>query len=230
MIEGAPMNRRSAAAERGPARAASREQIAWAALAISDEHGIDSLNMRRLAAEVGLSPMGLYRYFRNKEELYEGMVAAASEEVAVDLPEGDWRERIRALVRGMRVALERHPSAVELRLRRPMLTEGALRVTETGLSALRNAGFDRATATRAFRTLWLYAFASAAFNAPRAPEETRRLARATLSALPPDRFPEMTAAADEAAATMSGDEQFDFGLDLLVDSLERRLDASGATG
>ena len=207
--------------------ALSREQIARAALALVDREGIDALTMRRVAAEVGASPMGLYRHFRGKEELVEAIVEAASGEESIDLSAEDWQTQLRELGRAIHRILERHPATVQLRLRRPIQTPAALRVTEAGVQILRRAGFSRAEAARAFRTLFLYAFAYAAFNTPESPDETRRETLAALHALPPEEFPELTGGAEEAADVMSGEEQFEFGLDLLITALEARLAAAG---
>lgn len=180
--------------------------------------------MRRLASELGVGTMSLYRHFRSKHELLSALVDAAAAEspVAVDLG-GQWKEQLRQLMRGVRATLARHPIAIGLRLQAPLLSPGALRVTEAGMQILERAGFDRAAAAHAYRALFLYTFGFAAFNSPDAPEEVKRRARGALAALPPDEYPALSAAAADAAETMAGDEQFEFGLDRMLAGLEAAL-------
>lgn len=180
--------------------------------------------MRRLASELGVGTMSLYRHFRNKQELLDAVVDAAAAEVpAAPGASGPWKEELGDLMREVRAALARHPIGIWLRLDAPLLSPGALRVTETGMQILEGAGFDRAVAARAYRALFLYTFGFAAFNSPRAPDEVMRQARGALSALPPDRYPALSSAATEAAATMAGDDQFEFGLGRILAGLEATL-------
>src|SRR3954464_15518471 len=136
----------------------SREAIARAALELVDREGLGSLSMRRLAATLDMGTMTLYGYFRTKEELLEAVVEeAAGWDRLPDLPDG-WEERLRALARGMRTALSRHRSLIEVRLRRPIAGPRSFRGTEVGIRALVDTGLDRADAARAFRVVFIYVF------------------------------------------------------------------------
>jgi AcrR family transcriptional regulator len=97
-----------APAARGPRRALSLDDIAAAAIAVADRDGLDGLSMQRVAAEVGLTKMGLYRYVANKEELAALMVDTAVEEPPGDLP-GTWREQAEEFTRRVDVVWSRHP-------------------------------------------------------------------------------------------------------------------------
>lgn len=209
----------------------TREQIGRVALELADREGIEALTMRRLGHELGIGTMTLYRYFRDKEELLDLMVdtAAAAGPAAADSG-GPWQEELRRLFRGVHATLAKHPVALPLRLRGPILSSGALRVTEIGMQILQRAGFDRAAAAHAYRCLFLYTFGHASFNSPEAPEEVKRDTRAKLMALPPDEFPALSSSAGEAAETMAGESQFEFGLDRLLDGLEAMLAQPGAGG
>jgi AcrR family transcriptional regulator len=184
------------------------------------------MTMRRLAEELGVGTMTLYGYFRSKDELIDVVVDTATEEPRVMPGAGPWKDQLRELFQGVRETLLKHPSGVRLRLARPMLSPGALRVTETGMEILTRAGFGKADAARAYRTLFIYTFGFVAFGSPEAPDETKRFTRAAVMALPPEEYPVLTSAAREAAEAMAGDEQFGFGLDRLLDGLEARLQSS----
>ncbi len=202
----------------------SRDRIAGAALALADREGFDGLTMRRLAAELGVGTMTLYGYFRDKDELIDAAIDVASEEHRVAVGGGTWKDQLGELMRGVRRALDAHPSGMGLRLTRPMLSSGALRTTEAGLQVLAEAGFGREQAARAYRTLFVYTFGFASFSTPAKPEEVKRQTRAALTALPPEEYPALSAAVEEAAEAMAGDAQFEFGLSLLIDGLESQLE------
>ncbi len=210
----------SAQTRRSDRPALTREKIARAALALLDREGPEGFSMRALAAELGTGTMTLYGYFRSKDELLDAAVDFAVEEVGVDTGEGTWKDQMRALMLGIREGLARHPGGVRLRLARPILTPGALRFTEAALQVLKGAGFDAREATRIYQTLFFYTFGVASFGSPATPEQVKRAARATLLALPPDEYPELTAAADEAAEALAAEDQFERGLDQLLDALE----------
>lgn len=216
--------------ELGPTRRErlSREQIARAALALADREGFDRLTMRRLAAELGVGTMTLYGYFGDKDELVDAAIDAASEDHRVVLAEGSWTDQLGELMRAIRAALDTHPSGMRMRLARPMLSSGALRTTEAGMQILAEAGFERAQAARAYRTLFVYVFGFAGFSTPAEPEEVKRQTRAALTALSPDEYPALSAAAEEAAEAMAGDPQFEFGLSLLLGGLESELERTAA--
>jgi AcrR family transcriptional regulator len=201
----------------------TREGVAATALELVDREGLDGLSMRRLAEALGVGTMTLYGYFRSKRELLDAVMDAAVSDGAVEEPEGDWRERLRDLLRRARQNLVKHPALVEIRVRQPVLRPEALRVAEAAIRILREAGFDRREATLAFRLLFSYSFGFAAFSPAEAVEEDRAAAAAALRSLPPDEYPELTSTWSEAADAMGGEEAFDYGLERVLDGLETRL-------
>ena len=174
--------------------------------------------MRRLAAELEMGTMTLYGYFRTKEELLEAVVEEAAGWGRLPRLRGGWEERLRALARGMRTALSRHRSLIEVRLRRPITGPRSFRGTEVGIAALVDAGFDRAEAARAFWVVFLYVFGFVAFSDPGAEvtDERRRAQAAVAATLPAEDFPLLSEMGAEMAATMGGDEQFEYGLDVVI--------------
>jgi AcrR family transcriptional regulator len=201
----------------------SRERVAEAALELANSEGLDALSMRRLADSLGVGTMTLYGYFRSKRELLDAMVDAAISEPGPSPPHGGWRAELQTLLRDARRDLLRHPALVEIRVRQPVLRPEALRFAEAGIRTLVGAGFDRREAALAFRLLFSYSFGFAAFSPAEAVEEDRAAAAAALRSLPPEDYPELTAAAGEAAAAMGGEEAFEYGLERILDGLESRL-------
>ena len=179
--------------------------------------------MRRLADELGVGTMTLYGYVRSKEELLEALMDAAGTDIAAAALEGDWRERAIQISQAVRSNLERHPGLVEIRLRRPLLRPRQFTVTEASVSGLIEAGLSRADAARTFRVLFTYTFGYVAFSPSATADRARREARAALGSLPPADYPTITAMVDEAVEAVAGDEQFIYGLELLLDGIEARL-------
>jgi hypothetical protein len=118
--------------------------------------------------------------------------------------------------------VQSHPEAAAIRLRGPLLGSGPLRLTEAAMEILEEAGFDRSSAVRAYRALFVFTYGFAVYIPDAAPEVERR-ARESLLALPAAEFPRLVEAADEAAGTLTGAEPFEWGLARLLDGLEAQL-------
>jgi TetR/AcrR family tetracycline transcriptional repressor len=202
----------------------SRERIVEAALGVVEREGLDALSMRRLAQELDVWPMSVYRYFRDKDELLDAVVDGAAEDVALPaVGSGSWKEQIRDLLHQARAALGRDPAGLRTRFTRAMLTPGALRISEAGLRILQDAGFEPAEAARAWRALCGYAFGFTGFDDDASPETAAGRARVALAALPAEDYPALTASASGFAGALASPEELDYGLDRLLDGLEARL-------
>ncbi|MEV6327253.1 TetR/AcrR family transcriptional regulator [Streptomyces sp. NPDC051909] len=122
---------------RGPRPAHSRRDVVDAAVRIADAEGIDAVSMRRIAAELGCGTMSLYNYVPRKEDLYELMVDAASEEYELpDRPSGDWRADMTGIARQTRAIMERHPWLTRIMTTAYGFSPNALRFLEWCLGAL----------------------------------------------------------------------------------------------
>jgi AcrR family transcriptional regulator len=86
----------------------SRDRVLRAAVAFADESGIESLSMRKLAHELGVVPMALYKHVASKEELLDGMVDVVIAEIDPPLRGTDWKTAVRQRVLSARRALLRH--------------------------------------------------------------------------------------------------------------------------
>jgi len=87
----------------------SRERVLRTAVALADDAGIDAVSMRKLAQELGVVPMALYKHVANKDELLDGMVDIVIGEMDPPDPDLDWRSAVRKRVLSARDALLRHP-------------------------------------------------------------------------------------------------------------------------
>jgi AcrR family transcriptional regulator len=134
---------------RSPAEV-SRERVVRAAIAVADAEGLPAVSMRRLASELGVAAMSLYRYVGNKEELVLLMADAVFSEIDVSTFDGaDWRTRLEAVSRAQWAMSRRHawvPSVMSLT--RPLLAPNGMVLTEWSMRAVHDAGCDLVTALR----------------------------------------------------------------------------------
>ena len=125
------------------------------AIALADAEGLDALTIRRLAQELGVTPMALYWHFRNKEELLTGLADQFWSEIDTDVDEAaPWAAQLRALLESLVGVLRTHPSASQLLVAGEKQAPAALEATEVTLEVLRRGGFDPRHATgRAHRAV-----------------------------------------------------------------------------
>jgi len=198
------------------------------ALALVDAEGLGAVTIRRLAKELGVTPMALYWHFRNKDELLGGVAARIFEEIDLSLDaSATWKEQLRAVLCSMVGVLRAHPSAAILLSTRTVSSEGGLRATEVLLDILRRGGFSPAEATQVARhalgTVVNLVGAEPGVVTREESEETkeaRRRARLYLESLPRARYPRLVEAATPLSEGVDPDDYFAFGLDLLLAGIE----------
>jgi TetR/AcrR family transcriptional regulator, tetracycline repressor protein len=198
------------------------------ALSLADSEGLEAVTIRRLAKELGVTPMALYWHFRSKDELLDGMAATLFEEIDLSVDaSARWHEQLRALLASMLGALRAHPSTAILLSRRTASSEGSLLATEVALEILRRGGFSPTEATQIARHA-LSTVVNLVSGEPGvvAREESgeqidaRRCARLYLESLPPEHYPRLVEAARPLSEGVEQDVYFAFGLDLLLAGIE----------
>jgi AcrR family transcriptional regulator len=198
------------------------------ALALADAEGLEAVTIRRLAKDLGVTPMALYWHFRSKDELLEGVAASIFEEIDLSVDASStWREQLRALLGSMVSVLRAHPSTAILLSTRTVSSEGSLRATEVVLDILRRGGFSPTEATQIARHA-LSTITNLVSGEPGVvareesgkPIDARRRARLFLESLPPERYPRLVEAATPLSEGMDPDAYFAFGLDLLLAGIE----------
>jgi TetR/AcrR family tetracycline transcriptional repressor len=134
----------------------TRRTVVDRAMQLADSAGLDALTIRKLAQELGVTPMALYWHFRSKDELLDGLAEQVWSEINVDVdPGAPWPDQLRGLLESLLQVLRTHPAAPALLLHKETQHESFLRATETTLDVLRNAGFDPLYASEIARsTLW----------------------------------------------------------------------------
>jgi AcrR family transcriptional regulator len=204
----------------------SCERIAGAAVALADAEGIEGFSMRKLAAELGAAPMSLYRHFANKERLLDAMVDIVFGEMYPPAIGGDWKAELRERGISARATLQRHPWAVGLMETRMHPGPASAVHHNATMGCLREAGFLFRDAVHAYNLLdtYTYGFALQEQTIPfETPEESAEMAATTVGERG-DKYPYLAEVVVEFGKRgYDYTEEFEFGLNFILDGLERYL-------
>ena len=143
----------------------SRAQVLDATLAIAEERGLGAVSMRSVARRLGVTPMALYHYVRDKQDLLDGLVERLLAELPLPAPDLPWDERLHAMAFSLRQAAVRHPDAFLMLLQRPAITAGARLVRDAVYAPLREAGVSEELIPRVERLLSTFTIGFAASEA-----------------------------------------------------------------
>lgn len=144
----------------------SREVIARAALALTDEGGLDQLSMRKLGGQLGVEAMSLYHYVDNKDDLLDAVLDGLYSEIElpVDVPAEDWETAIRIGLRSFHKVLVGHRAALELFSARPAKSKEALDVLLWSYNRFTSVGLDLAQAQHALHFAVSFVMGHVAFE------------------------------------------------------------------
>ncbi len=203
----------------------SRERVLAGAVALADGGGIEALTMRRLGQELGVEAMSLYRHVANKDDLLDGMVDVVFGEIELPGEETDWRSAMRRRAISVRAALTRHPWATPLMQSRSTPGPATLRHHDAVIGSLRSAGFPIALVAHAFSALdsYIYGFALQQRSLPfETGEQTAELAESIMASFPAGDYPHLVELTVQHVLRPGYDygEEFEFGVDLILDGLE----------
>lgn len=202
----------------GPLPRFTREQVLEAALELIESMPPEKFSMHKLGQALGVRPMTLYGYVKNKDDVLAGVTQLALAKFHHDPgTKAPWYEQIRASLREIHALCRQYPHLATLVINRNAHRPELLHVRERMLGILLDAGFDADTALHAFGVLAYY---TTGFAGGQAGLSTSGAA-GTIPHLPPGEFPRLTSLADKYADHAS-EEAFEFGLDLLLQGLRRR--------
>jgi AcrR family transcriptional regulator len=217
--------------EPGPADAdrarLTKSAVVDRALQLADSVGLDALTIRKLATELGVTPMALYWHFRSKEELLTGLVERVWSEIDPDVdPSAPWPDQLRTMFESLLAVLRAHPAASKLLLEFNKQTEASLRPTEVTLEILRGAGFDPEHAAGIARyALWngimlVMSEPGSEWLSLEERAQGQRKKQITFAMLSPETYPQLVECA--VAMTSSEDPEFHYqlGVDLFIAGLE----------
>lgn len=223
---------------RGPRPGRSIEEIGAAAVAIADADGLDAVSMKSVAAAVGFTTMSLYRYVDSKDELGAVMLDVAYGPPDLRFgPDDGWRDRITRWAREISSRRFAHPWATEVRQVSPPLTPNLIRWTESGLEALEGLPLTSQQRLSALLAIdgWgqnhVRQTIQMGLTGPADPGTPQGGYLELIGSLvDKDAFPRLTAAGSEVGDDDEDffDEEFAYGLGLLLDGIEALVRRSRA--
>src|SRR5437016_603330 len=209
-----------------PRASLSTERVLLAAVAFADEHGIASLSMRKLGHVLGVEAMSLYNHVANKSDLLDGMIDIVFSEIGLPAGDSGWKQAMRQRAISAREVLGRHRWAIGLMESRRSPGPATLRHHDAVLGCLRQAGFPVDLAAHAYSLLdsYIYGFALQEASLPfGTPEETAQVTNEIAGQMPADEYPHLAelATAHILQPGYQYGSEFEIGLDLILDALER---------
>jgi AcrR family transcriptional regulator len=218
----------------------TREQIVSEAVRLLDSEGIDALSMRKLAARLGAGATSIYWHVANRDELIELIIDEVYGELEVPDPDDapDWRPAIRQVAHDIRSTVVRHPWMVSVldHLAAVNLGPNSLRLSERLIGVLQGAGFELREAERALTAVTAYVTGIAMVEAAFANwlarhgqsvkdwlDESQQVAQQATENHP--RLRELLAGYQGIDVQKTMDDDFDYGLECVLDGVQARLDA-----
>lgn len=206
----------------------SRERALQVAMGLADAEGLEALTMRRLAQELGVEAMSLYHHVPNKNDILDGMVDLVFAQIELPTGSGDWKTEMRKRAHSARAALNRHPWAISLMESRSAPGMATLLHHDAVLGSLRKGGFSIVLTAHAYSMLdaYLYGFVLQELQLPfdtQDGKDTQEVTRAIFEKIPEGALPHMVEFAMKHVLKpgYSYAKEFDFGLELILDALER---------
>jgi AcrR family transcriptional regulator len=202
----------------------SRERLLHAALRLADQGGIESLSMRKLAQELDVKAMSLYNHVSNKDDLLDGIVDIVISEIEVPSLNTDWKMAMRRRAISAHAVLLRHPWSIMSIMSRVNVGSAMLRYVDATLGCLREAGFSFEMADHAWNALdsHIYGFTLQEINFPLEPAEYSQTAENFVSQIPVDQYPYLNRLSRHVIeGDYDGLHDFEFGLELILDGLDR---------
>lgn len=201
----------------------SRDRILEAALRLADQDGLAALSMRKVAAELSVEAMSLYNHIGNKADIVAGITDLVAGEITLPTPDFDWKGQMKTRSQSAHRVLMRHPWAAaqfqQPRVPGPLM----MAYLDATLGCLMAVGFTPAQADHARNTIdnHVYGFTLQRLTRPTRTREIARLAKRELKEIPKAQFPNLYRRTQDLSETTSAEvDDFDFGLDLILDGLD----------
>jgi TetR/AcrR family tetracycline transcriptional repressor len=213
-----------------PRQKLSRDKIVEAALRVMDAEGLEAVSMRRVAREVGAEAMSLYHHVADKDDLLQGVCDKIMASFEFPAAGGTWGERMRAAARSWRRLLQAHPDVMRLFA----LTHGpspsspdSLRPTEFALGLIRDAGITDRDTVQAFHAFggYIQGFVMMEGGSIKGGGHDPDAHDVFVSDVDAAAFPVLHQVS-HYFTECGADEQFEFGLDLMIRGLEARAAAA----
>jgi AcrR family transcriptional regulator len=210
------------------------DRVLDGAMELADRIGVHALTIRRLAEALDTKPMTIYHHLPSKEAILDGMVDRVFAQIDPPPVDLDWKPAIRHRCMSARQVLSRHPWAVPLMESRMNPGPETLGHHDAVLGCLRRGGLSFEMTAHAYALLdsYVYGFALQEANLPATGgAEMAELAGTLIEPLPGGHFPHLTEFTTRHVLQPGYDfrTEFEFGLDLILDALERMVPRDATT-
>jgi AcrR family transcriptional regulator len=213
----------------------TRERVIQGALSVADSGGLGSLTIRSLARKLDVKPMSVYYHVTNKDEILASLVDVVFSEIQLPVPGGNWRSEMRKRAHSAREVLARHRWAIGLLESRTDPGPANLRHHDTVIATLRAAGFSAELTAHAYALIdsYVYGFALQEAALPfQGPDSVGDVADPILNQMAQGEYVHLLQMATSYYLQPGYDfgDEFGFGLDLILDGIERALPSGEAGG
>jgi AcrR family transcriptional regulator len=218
-----------------PREPVTRERALRTAMTLADAGGLEAVTMRAVAEALRVEAMSLYHHVPNKDAILDGMVDLVFAQMELPRADLDWKTALRRRTRSVRDVLVRHPWALRIVESRRSPGATTLEHHDAVLGCLRGAGFSLALAGHAYAILdsFIFGFVHTELSLPfQTTEETHAVAGEIFDSIPAGMFPHLVEFARDRVLQpgYAYANELDFGLDLILDGLERALAAEQGEG
>jgi AcrR family transcriptional regulator len=208
----------------------TRDRVLRAAIGLADAGGIEAVSMRKLGQTLGVEAMSLYNHVANKDEILRGIVEIVEGGIELPSPGTDWKQGLRTTAISGHDVFELHPWAASLTLSATGSRPARWRYMNAILRCLREAGFSAETTDLAYHALesHIAGFTLWAAQLDVDEDELPELAASFLDQISGGQFPYVVEHVEQHLKERSPENPgaFAFGLDLILDGLERILPAA----
>lgn len=206
----------------------SRQRIVAAAARVADRGGLGAVSMRGVGKELSVEAMSLYHHVAGKEELLDGLADWIFAQVSLPEPGTPWRDGMELRSRSAREVLAAHPWGLGLIESRSAPGPALLRHHDRVIGCLREGGFGLRLASHAFSVLdaYIYGFVLTEQSLPFDPGEAENAGDFAQQFEPLiAEYPNLAALVAEVTAGKDYlfSDEFEDGLAMILDQLERRL-------
>lgn len=216
---------------RGPQRGLTMAAIVRAAIDLVEAEGLATLSMRRVASKLGVGTASLYTYLPGKAELAALMLdSVAAEEPLPHQWPGSWRAKLQAWARADWVAYQRHGWILELATVAGAPGPNLVRWLDSALRALDGTALSEAEKLAVIESVDGYVRGLALLHQHGGGEdadEARQRDAALADLVDLSHYPALRRALEQGARPYAGD-QFEFGLQRLLDGVEALIESRPA--
>lgn len=206
----------------------SAARVIEAAVGLADASGLKALSMRKIGQALGVEAMSLYAHVANKDAILDGMIDHVLGLIEVPAIDAPWKAAMRRRATSTRDAMMRHRWAIILVESRTDLGPAGMRYYDSIIGCMRQSGFSVELAAHAFSAIdsYIYGFVLQQVKMPyETTAELEAIADDVLATLPAEEFPHFTEMIVEHVMQPGYDygDEFEFGLEVLLDGFERLL-------